>query len=488
MQNKISSLKALIIYILGNSLVIFSRPIQAQIIPDSTLNSESTQVRPVSPQEQIIEGGAIRGENLFQSFEQFNVGQNQTVNFANPENISNIFSRVTGSEISQILGNLGVLGEANLWLLNPNGFIFGKNASLNLNGSFITTTAESINFSNGTRFAANAVGEPLLTISQPTALEFGTQPGTIVNRAQSPRLAQTNFQFNTLRSPAGLLVQPQQTLALIGGDIVSEGGNLTALGGNIEVGAVGANSLVGLDFSESGLTFNYQAVTNFADIRFSDRDGEITLFVVEDGQVIVDENGQPQTNIVPSRVSSFTDASSTFSAVDFTPIASGSINFVGGNIEFLNGSEILVLNFTELPGGNISIQASGQLTFAGENLSILRPITNFLATNTFGDGNAGNITIRVNSLILSDQATISSATTGISNPFTGDVALTQGAGGAISVEVTDSILLDSEASIFTNTTGDGNAGSITIDTRGLTISNQATINSSASSVINPLTG
>ena len=83
---------------------------------------------------ELIEGGAERGTNLFYSFEEFNVGDGQNVYFANPEGIANIFSRVTGRDVSNIMGTLGVDGGADLFLINPNGIIFSENAGLDLNG------------------------------------------------------------------------------------------------------------------------------------------------------------------------------------------------------------------------------------------------------------------------------------------------------------------------------------------------------------------
>ena len=199
-------------FFIGN----YQPPLQAQqIVPDASLGDESSQLNSVSPQEQQIDGGAVRDTNLFHSFSEFNIGENQVVNFVNPASIENIFSRVTGNNISNIQGSLGVLGNANLFLLNPNGISFGENASLNVNGSFIGTTANQINFTDGISFGANSAnGEALLTISQPNALQFGNQPGRIINRSQSFDQAELNTSF----LPAGLLVPANQTLALIGGD------------------------------------------------------------------------------------------------------------------------------------------------------------------------------------------------------------------------------------------------------------------------------
>ncbi len=160
----------------------------AQIIPDSTLGAERSVVTPNAnvralPAE-LIEGGALRGTNLFHSFQEFNVGNGQRVYFANPAGIDNILSRVTGNNLSKIFGTLGVDGGANLFLLNPNGIIFGPNARLDVAGSFVGSTANSLVFGNGLTFSAkNPEAPPLLKISLTQGLQYGTnQPSaTITN-------------------------------------------------------------------------------------------------------------------------------------------------------------------------------------------------------------------------------------------------------------------------------------------------------------------
>jgi len=135
-----------------------------------------------------IDGGAIRGTNLFHSFSEFNVREGQRVYFANPMGIDNILSRVTGTDISDILGTLGVNGGANLFLINPNGIVFGKNAQLDVQGAFVASTAEEWVFENGTEFSAtNPQAPPLLTINLTPGLQYGSNyQGAI---ASSGRLA-----------------------------------------------------------------------------------------------------------------------------------------------------------------------------------------------------------------------------------------------------------------------------------------------------------
>ncbi|HEY9654890.1 MAG TPA: glycosyltransferase, partial [Crinalium sp.] len=92
-----------------------------------------------------ISGGTQAGGNLFQSFQRFGLSASETANFlANPQ-IQNILGRVVGGEASVINGQIQVTGSnANLFLLNPTGIIFGAGASLNVPGSFTATTANGI--------------------------------------------------------------------------------------------------------------------------------------------------------------------------------------------------------------------------------------------------------------------------------------------------------------------------------------------------------
>jgi filamentous hemagglutinin family protein len=92
------------------------------VVPDTTLGSQNSQLTPNvtvrGAQADRIDGGVQRGRNLFHSFQQFSVEADRRVYFSNPSGVSNILSRVTGSDPSNILGTLGVDGAANLFLIN----------------------------------------------------------------------------------------------------------------------------------------------------------------------------------------------------------------------------------------------------------------------------------------------------------------------------------------------------------------------------------
>jgi filamentous hemagglutinin family protein len=242
---------------------------KAQVTPDSTLNTTVSQ----TGNNFTITNGDRVGNNLFHSFSQFSVPSNGSAFFNNAADVQNIFSRVTGGNLSQIDGLIKANGSANLFLLNPSGIIFGANAQLNIGGSFIGTTANSIKFADGTEFSSTQplVSSPLLTISVPIGLQIGSNPGAIqAQGAGHTGQFSDSLRVSGLNSTTGLQVQPGNTLALVGGNIALAGGLLSAPGGRIELGSV-TSGAVTLNSNPQGFALSYGNASGFGNIQMTQK-------------------------------------------------------------------------------------------------------------------------------------------------------------------------------------------------------------------------
>jgi filamentous hemagglutinin family protein len=201
-------------------------PALAQIVPAA--DGTNTLVNTTANQLDITGGQtSSNGANLFHSFSQFDLNTGQTANFQSNSTIQNILGRVVSGNASNINGLIQVSGsQANLYLMNPAGIIFGSNASLNVPGSFVATTATSIGIGNSW-FNAAGTNDYAQLNGAPSAFAFTTpQPGSIVNSGN-------------------LAVGAGKDLMLLGGTVVSTG-QVNAPAGQIKMAAVPGTSLVRL--------------------------------------------------------------------------------------------------------------------------------------------------------------------------------------------------------------------------------------------------
>jgi filamentous hemagglutinin family protein len=404
-----------------------AKNVQAQqVLPDANLPMNSAVSS--SGNNFTITGGTQAGGNLFHSFSQFSIPTNGSAFFNNAQTIQNIISRVTGSSVSNIDGILRANGTANLFLLNPNGIVFGPNARLNLGGSFVASTATSLNFADGTKFSATIPqNTPLLTVSVPIGLQFGENPGRILVQGNGRGLR--NMEAPIIDTQNALRVQPNQTLALVGGNVALEGGTLKTAGGRIELGSVATPGLVSLIPTSNGFSLNYDNVSNYGDIQLS-----------------------------------------RAATVDASGAGGGDVQLRGRRVSLLGGSQVESSTLNTAPGGTLRVTASELVEISGstaDNPQDNRRFPSSLSTDNREAGRIpGELTINTRQLIIRNGARVSAST------------LNTGSGGNINVNASESVELIGTAlspgglrssGLSVQTRGAGNAGNLTINTTRLII-------------------
>ena len=441
--------RSLSISIISLLLWSFSEKIsvaQMDIKPDSTLGAENS-IPETQGDNTFIEGGASRGINLFHSFEEFNIDEGKAAYFTVGDTaIENIFSRITGSDPSDILGTLGTCissdcpnakPAAALYFINPNGIFFGPEASLDLGGSFVATTANAIEFGErgiyGT--APSEIGSDLLTVN-PSAFLFN-QP-----------IAQT---LNSIESRANLSVLENHSLLLVGGrlspnetstgDIVIREGRLRSPGGQIAIGGL----------------------TAFGKIELSEESNQLSL--------IFPDNATRSNFRMTGEVDGFAE-------LDVTSGNGGNITIHARNIDILGGSDVCAgIGSAAACGsqsnnpGSVGSQG-GDIRFnASETVRISDP-TSVVINDVYPDavGNSGDTIIEGQSLLLMNGGQLSADTSG------------RGNSGKIIIDIADSVLLqerDSGVFIFNNVNANaiGSSGGVEITTGSLEVLQGAQIQS-----------
>ncbi|KAF3890107.1 filamentous hemagglutinin N-terminal domain-containing protein [Tolypothrix campylonemoides VB511288_2] len=406
----------------------YVQPLAAQVIPDNTLPVGERSLVTGNPNYQI-DGGAKRGSNLFHSFQSFSVPTGGSAYFNNATDVQNIFTRVTGSSRTNIDGVIRANGVANLFLLNPNGIVFGAGARLNIGGSFVASTANSINFADSFQYSATSPQTtPLLTVSVPVGLQMGVNPGRIAVQGNGYNLSGTLPVITALvrgNASTGLVVPAGQTLALIGGDIDIQGGVLTAEQGQIELGSV-RDGIVNLG---KKFTLNYPGIQTFGNIHLSQ-------------QALIDTSGSP----------------------------GGSIQVQGNRVLLLHGSLMLIQNQGEQAAGNLRVNAADSLELSG--ISSSGQLRGGLNTETIGSGRGADVAVSTRQFAIRDGA-------GIVTPSYG-----AGRTGDVTVSADDSAqLIGYVSTLVSNISAlaysSGNVGNITLSTRRLSLLNGAIIGATA---------
>ncbi|WP_445627707.1 two-partner secretion domain-containing protein [Nostoc sp. DSM 114167] len=460
----------------------------AQIIPDGTL---PTSVK-LEGNNSIISGGTQAGGNLFHSFREFSVPLNGAALFNNGVDIQNIISRVTGGSVSNIDGLIGTKGTANLFLINPNGIIFGQGARLDIGGSFVGTTANAIAFGNQGFFSASnpESSSSLLTIN-PSALLFNQiKTASIQNNSVAPSGLNPSSEFIA----TGLRVPDGKSLLLVGGDININGGGLFAFGGRVELGGLAGTGTVGLNEDGNNLSLSFPnsverndvflsngaivraTAVNGGSIAINSRNlkiiGESSLVGGIESGLGFDNNKAGNIEVNATGAISLDNESQIVNQVRREANGqAGDINISASTLQVKGGSQVSTGTFGTGKGGNLTIDAQDVQIINGSADQFPSGLFTSAESNS---GDAGNLTIKTNTLLVRDGAVVETSTFGA------------GKGGNLTIDAQDVQLINESAdaqfgsilsaSAYPNSTG--NAGDLTIKTNTLLVRDGAEVSAS----------
>ena len=340
--------------LLTHALTLVIPAAQAQVVSPITSSGLNTQISgpiagPGGATQFNITGGTrpANGPNLFHSFGNFTVPTNNIANFLNEAALptTNILGRVTGGNISSIFGTIQTtgFGNANLFMMNPAGFLFGPTATLNVGGMVTFASADYLRFSDNTRFnaAANPAADALLSTTPVVAFGFlGTNPGAITVQGSQ------------------LSVAPGQGFSLVGGNLTVEGATL--------------------------------APNNVQPARLTAPGGQINLASAASAGEVLASNFQPASPMTGGAI-----ALSQGAVLDVSANAAGTVRIRGGQFTMADAS----IKAISVNGDGVAtdpVNASPAISITAETVELRNGA--YMTADTQGTAPAGDITFNVGTM------------------------------------------------------------------------------------------
>lgn len=438
-RRKRDSLRACAIVAVPAACLVVAADAIAQIVTDGSLGVATSIAGPGFFIDDAL--GQTRGPNLFHSFSTFNVGANQSATFDSVPSVSNIIARVTGAGMTTINGALSA--DANLFLLNPNGVLFGSGAALNVTGSVRVSTADYVRFGTNERFYANLGQASTLSFATPAAFGFlDNSIGPIsVNGA-------------SLTGASG------RSLSFVGGNVSLTDTDVSLEQGRIDMAAVasagevafGASTLDASNPAMGSLTVRRSLINAFDEPGTSVyiRAGQ---FVVTDNSLVVSTTTQAaQRTTIDIDVDRLELRSSAIATAALNTATGANIDVRADQVLIADGAAMLASSDSSGVGGNVTIDAR-EVTMQG-GFSVLG------TGSVNGSGGAGDLTIDADVIDIADG--------GLS-------AVTAGPGAAGDIRLTaDRILMRRTVGVTSGTTASGSGGRVIINAGELTLEGTAT--------------
>ncbi|MDM8564300.1 filamentous hemagglutinin N-terminal domain-containing protein [Candidatus Halobeggiatoa sp. HSG11] len=482
-------------------LLILTNSLYAEITLDNTFNNGGVLEGP----DYAIgaELGQQHGSNLFHSFAQFNLNLDENATFSGPDNISNIISRVTGGSVSNIDGTLtSTIPNADFYLINPAGLIFGPNAVLDVQGSFHASSANTLHLQDGGQFNATNPQNSNLTVApvanfgfltdSPASLSVNGSRGVVVPIGKTLSLTGGDIEINKSRMMAAsgkinITSVAGQDKISVASPTPKQAGDVTVRGSLVTVSGGGGSGGI---FIRAGKLLVTDASVIAANTMDANDGGSID---VQANELIANKAGRFMTSAVASgnggnitiKVkgnAEFSDdkiqANGSFitSGINLSSRSSGnagSLNMKTGSLNMKNGASISTTVSGSGQGGNINIKAVDNINFSGNGVigqaSAIQANTRSKETNA---GSGGAINLEANKIQLNDGALIASN------------AIGTGKGGTIAMQANNITLTgadkkgrNSKISSLVYSSGDG--GTITLNAKQLNILNGTTINATS---------
>ncbi|MEB3215504.1 MAG: S-layer family protein, partial [Nostocales cyanobacterium 94392] len=394
---------------------------------------------------------------------------------------------------------------------------FGKDASLNIGGSFVATTANSIKFTDGFEFSAvNPNQAPLLTMSIPVGLQMGNNPGNIQVQGSGHQL--TGGAFTPVirdNTQSTLEVNSGQAIALIGQNLNLSGGVLTAENGRIELGAVKAGT-ININSTSSDFQLDYADIKSFGDIQLVnqslvDASGLTSRGIqlqgrnisLKDGSAaLIQTVGSQTPNSIHVRATGSLDLAGDVRIAQDAGIVTGvissrlitenlvlgkgsDIDVSAGDLRLNDGGIVVTRTYGFDSGGNINVNVTRDIQI--NRAAPLNPIASSgVATISFSTGQSGNMNITASNLTITDGGLINSSNYGEGNsgninvnisrnieikgidPITltptniASISLDKGNGGYLNIN-TSRLIVDDGGGVATATFNSGAGGNLTIN-------------------------
>ena len=434
-----------------------------------------------------ITGGTSVGGNLYHSFAQLNVGtgdiaQFQTLTLSQDTAMLNILGRITDANPSTIFGTIDsahYYPNANLFLMNPHGFLFGAGAMVNVGGMVAFTSADylrlgNLDSSNADIFHADPAQARILTNAPVAAFGFlGSNPGAITVQGS---------QFT---------VTDGHSITLVGGNIAIQSGTLndgtvqparlSAPGGQINLASVISSGVVSVvDFiPTSGMTMGDINLSQGATIDVSgNAAGTVRIrggqFVITDATISADTvNANGASTAVDIQLagdlSISNDLVPAITARTTGSGEAGAVNIASANvIATSNTPGILTLIDTHTSGAGKAGKAGNVIINTGnfQVIGSLEGLTTFIDSGTEGSGHGGDVTIIAQNVHI-DLSFINSGNFW-ANAFGEDVT---GSAGNVNIS-TDSLNLTNSQIVtdaFSFANGTGQSGDITVTAHDISL-------------------